>query len=164
MPDLASTNTILLPLAGLTLLLLVWVVLLSLAFRRQNRAKLKVVKALKGETDIMEVMAKSLDDIERLFARQEQMAATGREHQAMLSEAIRHVGVVRYDAFPGVGGRLSFSTALLNEAGDGVIVTAISGRSDSRVYAKPIVDRRSTYPLSAEEEQAMTEAFKGVKT
>lgn len=89
MPDLASTNTILLPLAGLTLLLLVWVVLLSLAFRRQNRAKLKVVNALKGETDIMEVMAKSLDDIERLFARQEQMAATGREHQAMLSEVIK---------------------------------------------------------------------------
>jgi len=163
MPDLSSTKIILAALAGSTLLLLVWVLLLSLAFRRQNRAKLKVIKALQGEADIMEVMAKSLDDIERLAAGQDRMEATGREHQAMLSEAIRHVGVVRYDAFPEVGGRLSFSTALLNEVGDGVIITSISGRSDSRVYAKPIVDRQSTYPLSGEEEQAMTEAFKGVK-
>ena len=163
MPDLSSTNTILAFLAGLTLLLLVWVIVLSLAVRRQNRAKLKVVNALKGETDIMEVVAKSLDDIERLAARQEQLAATGLEHRAMLSEAIRHVGVVRYDAFPEVGGRLSFSAALLNEGGDGVIITSISGRSDSRVYAKPIVDRQSTYPLSGEEEQAMTEAFKGAR-
>ncbi|MDP1809696.1 MAG: DUF4446 family protein [Actinomycetota bacterium] len=163
MPDLSSTNTILAALAGLTLLLLVWVILLSLAVRRQNRAKLKVVKALKGETDIMEIIAKSLDDIESLSARQEQLTATGLEHRAMLSEAVRRVGVVRYDAFPEVGGRLSFSAALLNEGGDGVIITSISGRSDSRVYAKPIVDRRSTYPLSGEEEQAMAEAFKGAR-
>lgn len=161
MPNLSSSNAILLSLAGLTLLLLVWVILLSLAVRRQNRAKLKVIKALKGETDIMEVISKSLDDIARLDARQEQLESTGSEQRAMLTEAIRRIGLVRYDAFPEVGGRLSFSAALLNEGGDGVILTAISGRSDSRVYAKPIVDRRSTYPLSEEEEGAITEAFKG---
>jgi hypothetical protein len=69
--------------------------------------------------------------------------------------AVSRVGTVRYDAFEDMGGRLSFSSALLDERGDGVVVTAINGRTDTRVYAKPV--RRSQPAQPVREEVAAIE-------
>jgi len=69
--------------------------------------------------------------------------------------ALRHLGIVRYDAFSDVGGRLSWSVALLDDAGDGVVLTAIHGRSEARSYAKSISGWASEQPLSPEEESAV---------
>ena len=52
--------------------------------------------------------------------------------------ALRHVAVVRYDAFNDMGGHLSWSLALLDDVGDGLVLTSIHGRSDSRTYAKNV--------------------------
>ncbi len=45
-----------------------------------------------------------------------------------------------------------------------IVITSINGRSDSRVYAKPIVERRSEFALSEEEEESISQAHQGVKT
>jgi hypothetical protein len=164
MLSLSLTNTISVVLIGLNLVLLIWVIWLSLAVRRQGLARQWVAMATKdNKTTLMDIVEKSALDIDRLFAKHDRLAATVRENREVLGESIKHVGLVRYDAFPEVGGRLSFSAALLNEKGDGLVITAISGRSESRSYAKPIIERRSSYPLSREEEQSIVEAFKGVK-
>lgn len=77
-----------------------------------------------------------------------------------LSDAIRHVAVVRYDAFPDMGGRLSFSVALLDDAGDGLVLTSINGRSETRTYAKGVKGGGSEHQLSPEEEQAISFAVR----
>ena len=69
------------------------------------------------------------------------------------------MGLVRYDAFEDVGGRLSFSCALLDEHGTGVVLTSINGRQDTRVYAKPVAGGTSSYNLSLEEEEAIRQAM-----
>jgi hypothetical protein len=76
-----------------------------------------------------------------------------------LSGAVQRLGLVRYDAYEDVGGRLSFSCALLDEHGDGVVLTSINGRVDTRVYAKPVKGGRSDHNLSGEEEEAIREAL-----
>ncbi len=73
-----------------------------------------------------------------------------------LADALRHVAVVRYDAFPDMGGRLSFSVALLDDAGDGLVLTSINGRSETRTYAKGIKAGKSEHSLSPEESQALS--------
>jgi len=73
-------------------------------------------------------------------------------------KALRHVGVVRYDAFGDMGGRLSFSAALYDDDGDGLVISSINGRSETRTYAKPLIDLRSEHRLSPEEEQAISAA------
>ena len=75
--------------------------------------------------------------------------------RADLSDALRHVAVVRYDAFGDMGGRLSFSAALLDDAGDGIILTSINGRSETRTYAKGVKAGDSDHSLSPEELQAI---------
>ena len=75
--------------------------------------------------------------------------------RADLSDALRHVAVVRYDAFGDMGGRLSFSAALLDDAGDGIVITSINGRSETRTYAKGVKGGDSDHSLSPEEQQAI---------
>ncbi len=69
--------------------------------------------------------------------------------------ALRHVAVIRYDAFGDMGGHLSWSVALLDDSGFGVVLTSIHGRSDSRTYAKNVSDWSSTQQLSPEEEESI---------
>jgi hypothetical protein len=72
--------------------------------------------------------------------------------------ALRHVGVVRYDAFGDMGGRMSFSAALYDDNGDGVVISSINGRSETRTYAKSLSELRSDQTLSPEEQDAIARA------
>lgn len=72
--------------------------------------------------------------------------------------ALRHVGVVRYDAFGDMGGRLSFSAAVFDAQGDGFVLTSINGRSETRTYAKGLAGLQSEQTLSPEEQQAIRDA------
>lgn len=78
--------------------------------------------------------------------------------RAEAAGALRHLGIVRYDAFSDVGGRLSWSVALLDDHGDGVVLTSIHGRSEARSYAKSIAGWTCDQPLSPEEQDAVTSA------
>jgi len=71
------------------------------------------------------------------------------------TDALRHLAVVRYDAFGDMGGHLSWSMALLDDGGDGVVLTSIHGRSDSRTYAKNISSWSANQQLSPEEDEAI---------
>lgn len=87
--------------------------------------------------------------------------ALRQEVAALRAEArlsLQHLAVVRYDAFPDVGGQLSWSLALLDDHGDGAVLTAIHGRNEARSYAKTIHDWSCDQPLSPEEEQAVERA------
>lgn len=78
-----------------------------------------------------------------------------------LDGAVSHSAVVRYDAFNETSGRQSSSVALLDDRGDGVVLSAILQRDQARVYAKPVVGGHSALELSPEEIEAMDEARRG---
>ena len=73
-------------------------------------------------------------------------------------DALRHLAVVRYDAFGDMGGHLSWSVALLDDGGHGVVLTSIHGRSEARTYAKSISGWACEQQLSPEEEEAINHA------
>jgi hypothetical protein len=73
-------------------------------------------------------------------------------------QALRHVAVVRYDAFTDTGGQLSWSLALLDDSGSGVVLTSIQGRNESRTYAKNVASWSSESQISPEEEDAISRA------
>ena len=74
------------------------------------------------------------------------------------ADALRHLAVVRYDAFGDMGGHLSWSLALLDDGGHGVVLTSIHGRSEARTYAKSIASWSCEGQLSPEEEEAIAHA------
>ena len=75
--------------------------------------------------------------------------------------ALRDVAVVRYDALHEMSGQFSFSLALLDAMGDGVVLSSINGRAETRTYAKPVVGGEGELELSPEEAQAVHTARRG---
>jgi Protein of unknown function (DUF4446) len=75
--------------------------------------------------------------------------------------ALRDVAIVRYDALQEMSGQLSFSLALLNAVGDGVVLSSINGRAETRTYAKPVHAGKGVQELSPEEAQAVHSAQLG---
>ena len=82
-------------------------------------------------------------------------------HGGLDPRAIRDVAVVRYDALTEMAGQLSFSIALLNSAGDGLVLTSINGRTEARTYVKLVAGGHGAQPLSPEEEQSVRAARLG---
>jgi hypothetical protein len=83
-----------------------------------------------------------------------------RQSEASLN-SLQRVGLVRYDAFDDMGGHLSFSAALLDGQGNGMVITSINGRQDTRCYAKLVEGWTSSHNLSEEEELAIQRALTG---
>ena len=102
----------------------------------------------------------ALGRVRALSRRVRRVGAAPREAAAGGTDpgALRHVAVVRYDAFGDMGGRLSFSAALYDDEGNGLVISSINGRSETRTYAKALTGLRSEQQLSPEEEQAIREA------
>lgn len=145
--------------AGVSLLLSA---VLAAKLRRLRRAHDVLTGGDSGVTFVDAVKAQRQEtqglraDVSRL---REDLAAA----RADLSDALRHVAVVRYDAFGDMGGRLSFSAALLDDAGDGIVLTSINGRTETRSYAKGVKAGASDHSLSPEEQQAISYATRAAK-
>ena len=144
-------------LVSLGLSLLAVGILLPAALRDRARARSPIPPDKRVEL-LVDAHEKSIGKLERAVRR----LALGERKLGELAEvAVRHVGVVRFDAFEDMGGRLSFSAALLDGNADGVVITSINGRQDTRVYAKRIENGSSAHNLSDEELQAIREALAG---
>ena len=76
-------------------------------------------------------------------------------HGTVDPRALRDIAVVRYDALNEMSGQLSFSLALLNARGDGVVLSSINSRTETRTYAKPVLAGKGDQELSPEETQAV---------
>jgi hypothetical protein len=69
--------------------------------------------------------------------------------------AIQRVGLVRFNPFEDTGGNQSFALALLDQLGDGLVVSSLHARAGTRVYGKAIAGGKSEAALSQEEAEAL---------
>lgn len=107
------------------------------------------------------VLTEQAQRLERLEQAVRVLHATAKQQQLLVDASVRHVSLLRFDAFEDVGGRLSFSCAMLDDHGTGVVLTSINGRQETRVYAKPVTAGTSSYNLSTEEAEAIRQAMAG---
>lgn len=151
-------QTLLLVLTVLVLALGGWVAVLQWS-SLQLRRRLRAVFGSSGEQGLDEV----LDGIvKRLVRADERIGALNKVQQdfevLLRRGTIRNIGIVRFNPFPDAGGDQSFAIALLDLEGTGVVLSSLHGRTDTRVFAKPVEGGRSRYPLSEEEQDAIRKA------
>jgi hypothetical protein len=139
-------------------LLLLAVLALGLRLARLRRTYAQVLDNVPHD-DLLAVVSRHVQSVKELQRTAELIGREAAQLRQRVSSAVRTVGFTRYDAFPDVGGQLSFSTALLDEAGDGVVLTTINGRTSSRSYAKAIRGGVSSYQLSDDERAAIAMAM-----
>src|SRR5579884_446280 len=143
--------------AFLWLILAIWIARVQ---RRAHRAEEQLHAVLHGVSgeNVPIMLADYLGIVRQTARTVEQVHREHREIASRFPTAVRHVGLVRFSPFHDTGGDQSFALALLDSRGDGVVVTALHSRSESRLYAKPIERGRSTYALTPEEMEAMARA------
>lgn len=96
--------------------------------------------------------------LSRMNARVERQAAQTRGIEKTLLHSVQGMGMVRFSAYADTGGDQSFSLALVDGEGDGVVLSGLYARDATRVYAKPIEGWRSPRSLTGEEELALSKA------
>lgn len=96
-----------------------------------------------------------------LDATDERLHADDAALGALIARAIRHLGLVRFDALPGDVGENSFAAALLDDSASGFVLTSMYGRGAYRLYAKPITGGVAELVLTDEESQACARALRG---
>jgi len=141
-------------------------VLAGVALLRLGRIRkdLVLLSADGDEPSFVEAVARKTEEVRGLRTEVDDLTALLARTRTELADALRHVSVVRYDAFGDMGGRLSFSAAMLDDGGDGLVLTAIHGRSETRSYIKGVKGGSSEASLSPEEQQAVTYALKGASS
>lgn len=122
-------------------LLTLWLGILSFVIWQQGNF-LKLLFPRSGEGDIR----KKLDEIARIVDKN--------------NKHIQRVYLSRYNPYDETGGDQSFSVALLDNEGTGIVVTSLHARSGTRVFAKPVIKGKSSkYQLSEEEELVIKKAL-----
>ena len=100
-----------------------------------------------------------IDEVKKVVEKSEQLDMENKRIDALLQTAVTRVGVVRFRAFEDMGSDLSYAVALLDSHNNGVVLSSIFGREDSRSYVKPITNGSSSYTMTQEEEQALHDAM-----
>lgn len=108
--------------------------------------------------NLEEIIYQYYEKIDNLDIRMNQITGQIKDIEETLLHCVQKIGIVQYNAFEDVGGNLSFSIALLDEENNGLVLSSLYSRNNHVVYGKPIKKGKATYPLSAEEMQAVDRA------
>ena len=108
---------------------------------------------------IDEILERQLKRIDSLTERVDALNKLHRELEDLSQRTIQKVAVIRYNPFSDTGGDQSFAIALLDSLGNGVVLSSLHSRTDTRVFAKAVQGGRSKYQLSDEEQDAIKKAL-----
>lgn len=151
--------------AALAVAVALWALLAAWGAGRRARALERRLRSLGGGRNAGQGLEERLGDvlarIERLEAATDQAGTRLAALAEEIAACVKHVAVVRFNAFDNTGGEQSFVLALLDGRGNGAVITTLAGREESRTYAKPIEGGGSPYLLSEEEREAIRRALAG---
>lgn len=146
----------------ISLSLLIWILRLKkkLLVLQKSGDRETFLGAVNKYVEKMQNIASEQAKINKALVKDDQ-ALQGQidEIKEALTFVVSRVATVRYDAFNNMGGQMSFSTAMLNDLGDGIVVTAINGRSETRTYIRNIKNQKCDVEISKEEVEAIKKAM-----
>jgi hypothetical protein len=147
-------------LTALILVLLLLALLQSVRLRRALRAYRALVQG-GGEGTLGDVLETHVGRVEDVRSRLEELDQRHADLQRRSQTSIQHIGLVRFNPFDDTGSDQSFAIALLDDRRDGLVISSLHGRSNTRVFAKPVEGGSSSHALSDEETQAIRIAVSG---
>lgn len=153
-----ESDYILLYLAGVTILLFI-ILLINAVQMHKLKKKYKMFMDGKNAKTLEESIMSRMDQIDYLISSNQKNEKDIAMIYKKMKNAFQKVGLVKYDAFHEMGGKLSFSLALLNEVNDGFIINAMHSREGCYTYIKEIIDGNSVIALAEEEKEALNMAM-----
>lgn len=151
------SDYVIIGLAAVTFILLI-LYIVNVVQMAQLKKRYKIFMSGKNAKNLEKTLIERLDQVDALL---EANKANEKNIQTLFSNmkfTFQKVGLVKYDAFNEMGGKLSFSLALLNETDDGFVMNAVHSREGCYTYVKEIIAGNSVIVLSPEEKEALDAA------
>lgn len=153
-------NNVLYLIGGLGILVIIMYAIIIHLWLNLSYMKKQHKKIMTGATgeNLETMLIGHIEKVREVEAENAQLRQESTRIDALLQHAVTRVGVVRFCAFENMGSDLSYAVALLDSHNNGVILSSLFGREDSRSYVKPIENGHSSYTLTKEEEDALRQA------
>ncbi len=148
-----DTQTTIYAAIGLAVLAVIWMM-----FMEKRLRGLLSGKSGKSLEDTIVNLKNRLEKLEREKTEIEKYLETAEKR---IKRSVQGIETVRFNPWKGTGsgGNQSFATAILNEEGNGVVLSGIYSRERVSVYSKPVLGNSSPYELSGEEKEAISKAL-----
>lgn len=150
---------------GLAALVLILIIVMIVNAAKMHSLKKAYNNFMTGKDaeNLEDTILKRLDQVEQLMDSNEKNEKNINRIFSNMKYTFQKVGLVKYDAFNEMGGKLSFSLALLSQTNDGFIINAMHSREGCYTYIKEIIDGNSVITLSEEEQEALDMALNSNK-
>jgi hypothetical protein len=156
--DERTLSSLVLVLVAAAAVLAIWLALVQRSHAQLRSRLRRLIPESAGGTldEVFERQRQRLDDV---ASRVEALNKLQRDLELISQRSIQKVGVVRFNPFPDTGGDQSFAIALLDADGNGLVLSSLHSRADTRMFAKPVQAGRSRHQLSDEEQDAIRRAL-----
>ncbi len=146
---------------GLTALVLILIILMIVNVVQMRRLKknYKIFMSGKNAKTLEDTLVKRLDQVDELIQSNTENAKNIETLFKNMQRTYQKMGLVKYDALNEMGGKLSFSLAMLDVGNNGFIINAMHTREGCYTYIKEIIDGNSIIVLSGEEQEALNNAM-----
>lgn len=150
---------------GIGVISLVLLLMTFLLYRRMKRFELAYIslQTFMSGQQMEGLLSENEQKVRELEKNYAEFLARLDPIESKLRTSVGRAELLRFRAFENVGGDLSFAFALLSQEGDGIVLSSIHNREESRVYAKPVEGGHSQYSLSDEEKEVIAKALNGTK-
>ena len=142
---------------GILVFVLLYMVRVSMKMTRFLK-RYRIFMKGRDAASLEKAFAQKFLEVDKLTEMASVQANEIRRIKEIMSRTANKIGIVKYDAFPDVGGRLSFALAMLDESDSGFVLNAIHGREGCYTYVKEIVKGESYVVLGQEEKEALRQA------
>lgn len=142
---------------GIMVFVLLYMVRVSMKMTRFLK-RYRIFMKGKDAASLEKAFAQKFLEVDKLAEMTRVQVNEIRRIKEIQSRTANKIGIVKYDAFPDVGGRLSFALAMLDESDSGFVLNAIHGRDGCYTYVKEIVKGESYVVLGQEEKEALRQA------
>ena len=157
--EFIKTETFLLILVAIIILLLIGFVVMVTKFSKLNKKYKNFMQKLGNGKNLEEDLETYMYKVNKVEQQNAQIENKIKNMDKNITKCIQKVGIVRYNAFENTGSNLSFALALVDKNNSGIVLNGIFSREMSNIYAKPVENGKSTYIFSEEETQALQKAM-----
>ena len=156
--DERTLSTLVAALVIAVVVLALWVAWLQRSEALLRRRLRRVIGDAEG-SGLYEILDRHLRRLDDIGQRVDALNKLHQELERLSQRTIQRVGVVRFNPFADTGGDQSFAIALLDAEGNGIVLSSLHSRTDTRVFAKQVQSGRSRHALSDEEQDAIRKAL-----
>ena len=149
---------------GLSVIVIILLILIIVNMVQVSnlKKKYKIFMSGKNARNLEKTLIERLDQVDVLLEANKENEKNIQEIFSKMKFTFQKVGLVKYDAFNEMGGKLSFSLALLSDKNDGFVMNAVHSREGCYTYVKEIIDGNAVIVLSDEEKEALEMAKKSL--